>query len=316
MGKVAVFCAEGLGDSLMMMVASCAYRKKGYSVTTFSNQLGYFKDWLPGFSFQKKPPIEDFSKILPYFDIVLLQHENSPKAKAVYELGREKKIPKLISFYNNYRSQKHYPIRKGLDFAFDEKKPMVENVAVSLQTLLGLSHPPKDIGLQIPSTLIHRKHRTTIVIHPTSSSFVKNWLPGKFLHLAKRLKKAGFRPILSLKKEESPPFSSALKEGIEIADSQTLSELASLLYEAGYFIGNDSGPAHLASYLHIPSLVIAHSKRGITHWRPGWKEASIVLPPNWVPNIKGMRFRDNYWSHLVSVKTVLTTFYKKVYSFS
>ncbi len=312
MKKIAVFCAEGLGDSLMMMVASCAYQKKGYDVTTFSNQMPYFSDWFPGFTFRKKPPLEDFEAVLAPFDIVILQHENSPKAKRVYELGREKKHFEVISFYNNYRKQKHYPIREGLDFAFDEKKPMVENVSISLQKLLDTSSSFTEIGMEIPKTLVPRKQKKRVVIHPTSSSFVKNWLPQKFIKLAKSLKKRGFEPVFSLKKEEEAPFLPALEEGISIASSQTLGELASLLYESGYFIGNDSGPAHLASYLQIPSLVIAHSKRGITHWRPGWKEAVIILPPDWVPNIKGMRFRDDFWAHLIFTRGVLKAFEKKV----
>ena len=308
--KVAVFCAEGLGDALMMMIASCSYQKQGYEVVTYTNHLKSFGPWFSGFTFKNKPEEKNYEKELSAYDSVILQHENSHKAKAVYELKRQNKLKDLIVFYNNYRKQKHYPIREGKDFAFDEKKPVVENLSHSLKTLLQLSHYPKEIGLRIPKDLTHRKNRRRVIIHPTSSSTTKNWHLSKFVALAKKLLRKGFHPCVCITKEERPNFLFLQEYGIDVPLLRDLSDLATWLYEAAYFIGNDSGPAHLASYLQIPSVVIAPLKQSISHWQPGWKKASLVLPPNWVPNVKGLRLREKHWAYFVTVNTVYKAFQK------
>lgn len=310
MEKVAVFCGDGLGDSLIMMIASHAYQKLGYPVTTFTNSLSSFGTWFEGFEFVEKPLLPFCEKMLQPFDWVLLHHENSPRARAIFSLREKPSFPRVISFYNNYRFSKHAPLTPGLDFAFDESKPMVENLSFSLQKLLHLPEPPLDIGLKVPKGLIHRKEKQRVVIHPTSSLSRKNWLPSKFIGLGKRLFKEGFSPYLCVTEQEREPFLPALEFGIQVPKLTHLSELAELLFESGYFIGNDSGPGHLASYLQIPSLILTPFKTSIRHWQPGWKKASILFPPSWIPNFKKLRWKEKYWAHFLSVGRVFQAFEK------
>ncbi len=47
MKKVAIICANGLGDGLIYMVLAHNLQKAGYSVTTFSSPLVGLKEWFP-----------------------------------------------------------------------------------------------------------------------------------------------------------------------------------------------------------------------------------------------------------------------------
>ena len=73
-------------------------------------------------------------------------------------------------------------------------------------------------------------------------------------------------------------------------------------------IGNDSGVGHLASCLGIPTLTICRSQMAANFWRPGWSKGAVITPPAWVPNLKGLRLRDQHWQKFISVKKVYKTF--------
>lgn len=87
----------------------------------------------------------------------------------------------------------------------------------------------------------------------------------------------------------------------------SLEDLATTIYQSGFLIGNDSGPVHLASYYSIPHIVIAQGRQ-MPLWSPGWHPPQIIRPPKWVPNVKGMRLREDKWKYFISTKRVLRTF--------
>lgn len=306
--KIAVVCANGIGDALIMMIASHAYQEAGYHVTTFTKHLASFGNWWSNHHFHPPVAIENFEDVFSKYDTVILQHENSLRAKKVFDLREKGALKELIVFYNNYRKEKHSSLLPSLDFAFDESISMVENVSLAVQKLLHLPCSPKGIGLKVPEGLIFKKYPKQIVIHPTSSTPQKNWLPHKFAKLARRLSDSGYQPIFSVSVEERPHWLFLQEQGAKIPLLTSLADLASLLYEAGFFIGNDSGPGHLASYLNIPSIILASVKHSISHWRPGWRESKIILPPSWVPNFKGLRLRENHWQQFITVNHVFKTF--------
>lgn len=306
--KVAVVCGLGIGDALIMMIASHHFQKAGYEVTTFSRHLASFGPWLGQFSFANLPEVDDFEKFFSAFDIIILQNENSHRAKKLVELKSKGRIKSLINFYNNYRPQKHPPLDPLHDFAFDESQPMAEGVIKALKKLLPLSTITKEMGMTAPPGLVYKRYPKRIVIHPTSSLPRKNWRPKKFVALARKLMMRGYQPVFAVSKGERPDWLFAQEEGFDVPLLLNLSDLAKLLYESGYFIGNDSGPGHLASYLQIPPLILASVTQSISHWRPGWLEGKIVFPPSWTPNIKGLRLRDNGWQFFLSVQRVLHAF--------
>jgi heptosyltransferase-3 len=285
MKKVAIVPAQGIGDSLIMHIAAHNFKQAGYEVTTFSNHLQHFGKWLSNYQFALQPPIEEIENLFKSFDLILLQHDNSPKAKKI------KTLPNCFTFYGSHIPEKHGPL-SSYDYVCNPNHSMVDNLVQALTEWFGFTS--KENGLRPPEGLIHQKHSKRIAIHPDGSSSEKKWSLSKFQKLSTRLTKEGYDPIfLTL---ENKPL------------CRTLETLASFLYESGGFIGNDSGPGHLASYLQIPSLIIGESAKHFRLWRPGWLPAKIATPSRWVSYFKFTRKR---WKSFLSVNKTYLLLNKK-----
>lgn len=269
--KICVVPAQGLGDFVIFHIASFHLQKMGHEVITITrHQLG---KWVKDYQFA--------TEILPC-DAIFLQHDNTPFAEKI------RKNDHVYTFLGSYRPEKHAPLKKGFDYVANPNLTMVDSVILSLKELFNIE-ASSDNGLRPLPGLVHRKHPKRIAIHTTSGELKRNFPEKKFKAFANWAEKEGFEPVFL------PLFNQ-------------LEELASFLYESGYFIGNDSGPAHLASSLGIPNLVIGKQVKHLKIWRPGWGNGSVLTPPKWIPNLKGLRFRDKYWKTLITSKMVIKSF--------
>lgn len=272
--KIAVVCSIGLGDCLIMHIASHHLSQAGYDVTTFSDHLEGFGSWLKGYSFAKQPKIEEVEEALSAFDAVILQHDNSEKAKKIRAFH-----PNVYGFFGSHLISKHGPLTT-LDYVCDPSKCMVENVVLAMQKWFQRGSPEN--GFCPPPHLIHKKNPKKIIIHSGSSDLNRNWPLKHFQKIARNLEKEGYAPFF-ITKNEKPVFSS-------------LEELASEIYESGAFLGNDSGPGHLASCLQIPSLIIGKDYKHLQLWMPGWLPPVVVTPPKITSYFKCTR---PYWKHFI-----------------
>ena len=202
----------------------------------------------------------------------------------------------------NYRPSKHGPLLDGFDYVFDDRITMVDNTCNATHALFGC-HTTAHNGMTPPQSLCHRKFTRRVLIHPTSADSRKNWPKPKFLKLAHFLQELDFQPRFILSLQERDGWPQELTPGI-----QTLEDLASIIYESDYFIGNDSGPAHLASLLSIPHLIIRRYEKNATLWQTGWHRGVYLYPPRWLVNIKGFRLREEKWKHFITTKGVLNCF--------
>ena len=310
--KAAIVTAGGLGDGLIMLVAAKYLKENGFfEVTIFNNHLSSLKSFLPYYETSIYP--QDENEYLKY-DFVLLQNDNSEISKNLFFL-RHKSNLNLCIFYPGYKFSKHGKLENN-DFSFDPNISMVENVDISCRKLFNYSinknnkknkKNKNDIGIIIPKNLKHKKYKKRVVIHPTSGDVKKNWPKKKYIKLANKLEKEGFEPHFILREKEKDYIA---EKNVNKTIFSFVSELAAFIYESSFFIGNDSGPGHLASYFSIPSIIIANDKKRMLLWQPGWKKANIITPPTFIPNIKGLRFRENKWDFFISSNKVLKTFFK------
>lgn len=268
--KIAVVCAPGLGDALILHIASHHLALAGHEVTTLTPH--HFGRWLP------HSDSDDF-------DAFFLQHDNSPRAKSIHARPQT-----VYTFYGSHQLEKHGPLRVGYDYVCDPNQTMVDNVVTALRLLFRIPATP-DNGITPPAELTHRKFSKRVVIHTSSRDPNKNWSLEKFIQCAELLKQEGYEPVFL------PQF-------------PTLDELFAFIYESSYFLGNDSGPGHIASCLQIPHLIIGTAERHMRLWRPGWSPGEIVVPPSWIPNLKGIRFREKHWKRFISVGKVMNRFKK------
>jgi ADP-heptose:LPS heptosyltransferase len=106
------------------------------------------------------------------------------------------------------------------------------------------------------------------VIHPLASAPNKTWPAEKFLAVARQLNLETF--FIAGPGEDLSPF----REFCTLAGAP-LSQVKSLLSRAALFIGNDSGPAHLAAAFQVPSVVIFGASDPEI-WGP-WKASAQVI---------------------------------------
>ena len=110
------------------------------------------------------------------------------------------------------------------------------------------------------------------VLHPFASHPSKTWPPHRFVAVAEHLRRSlELAPVfIGAATDDATPF-----RQYRTILGAPLSAIKSLLSRAALFIGNDSGPSHMAAAFGLPLVVIfGSSDPGV--WRP-WKTASEIL---------------------------------------
>lgn len=303
----AVISARGIGDGLLMSIAAYTLYKKGYKVTLFHDELFHeLGCWFPYFTIEKYPT--DAS--LCNFDKIIVQNDNSPKILKLAELRQCNILQNLHIFYPSYQHGKNPPLQQE-DCIFDTNKTMVENVSIAAAKTVN-DTPCKDNGMVVPNELIHKNHQKRVVIQPTSFTPDKSWGREKFIELSKKLLSHGFQVTFAIPAKERKNWLFVQQLGIDLPILLSLENVATCLYESGLFIGNDSMGGHLASCLSIPNIIIGISEKHFRLWRPGWLKGEIVVPPSYIPNVKGFRLRERRWRNFISVSMTLKSI-KKMY---
>ncbi len=303
--KAAVLPALGIGDALLMMIASHQLKLNGYEVTTFHHALPELSPWFLDHDLKPVPGLDQLMQTLNCFDLIIVENDNSPKIARLIAEHREY----LSIFYPTYSATKHSPLYPS-DFIFDKNCPMAENIAKTIAALLDIASISKNNGLSPPADLqlIHRANPQRIVLHPTSRETFKNWKATGFITLARHLKNRGFSPIFCVAPQERNNWKCIEDQGFTLPEFSTLSDLAAFIYESGFVIGNDSLIGHLGSNLQIPTVTIANDEQRMRLWRPDWLPGQLVLPPAFLPNWKFLRLKEKQWQHFVTPSKVLRSF--------
>jgi len=110
------------------------------------------------------------------------------------------------------------------------------------------------------------------VLHPKASAPGKTWAAERFAALAARVRDAwGVQPVfIAGPGEDLIPF-----EEFRTLAGAPLAEVKALIAGASVFVGNDSGPAHMAAAFGVPSVVIFGASSPEI-WRP-WKAVAETL---------------------------------------
>jgi heptosyltransferase-3 len=307
MKKAAIIPAKGFGDALLMLICAHQLNKIGYEVTIFHDLLLTFQNWF-SYKIQKKSQITNDETS---FDKIVIENDNSHFLHNF--INRLKNKKKLHILYPSYHPQKNFPLTAN-DFVFNKAKTMVKNISLASEKLFQSPYD-ENIGIQIPSYLQKGKYINRVIIHPTSGDKKKNWHKNKFVRLAMKLRSDGLNPVFCTSLSERKEWLFVKRLHFDLPLIVNLQDLASYLYESSYFIGNDSGPGHLASYFQMPSIIVTLGNNNMKLWQPGWKHAELVSPSSWVPNVKYCRLRERKWQYFVTVNQVYQTFMEKLVNF-
>jgi ADP-heptose:LPS heptosyltransferase len=123
--------------------------------------------------------------------------------------------------------------------------------------------------------------RPYAVLHPMASEPQKIWPHSNFLVIADHIERnLGLEPIFISGQGESL---AAFNRYTSI-EGASLEEIKSLLAGAALFIGNDSGPAHMAAAFGIP-VVVMFGSSDPDIWRPWQTESSVLTNPAGIQSI-------------------------------
>lgn len=280
--KVAVVCNTGLGDAILFERLAHALSEEGKQCTVFGHYLEKFSSWYPYIEFKNYPEdIENpFSSFWSYYDGYIFQ-EYAPGSHVI-------RLNKWV-LGENYRL-------KNESWRMHQER--------FLKDIFGIENPRVVSSIKAPEGYEFRKFPKRVLIHPTSLKEEKNWPVKKFIALAQQLKLEGYDPCFCVSEGEKELWQGYLKSTQLALYVLPLSELCALVYESGYFIGNDSGISHLASALGIPSLKIFDRASRARFWSGGWDRSHEVTP--WP--LPSRLLRVKYWKNFLSVARVLRRF--------
>ncbi len=123
--------------------------------------------------------------------------------------------------------------------------------------------------------------RPYAVLHPMASAPDKLWPHSNFLAVADHIENhLGLQPVfISGRGESLDAFNR-----YTCLEGASLEEIKSLLAGAALFIGNDSGPAHMAAAFGLP-VVVMFGSSDPDIWRPWQTESSVLSSPAGIQSI-------------------------------
>ena len=114
---------------------------------------------------------------------------------------------------------------------------------------LGLELPPRE-KLPVPPRPAQRQ----VLVHTGAGQAVRVWPLERYRGLVGRLRGQGREVRVGCDPDQCDWWLEAGEK--EVMTPRTVSELLALIEQAGVFIGNDSGPCHLAAFSGVPTFTI------------------------------------------------------------
>lgn len=126
--------------------------------------------------------------------------------------------------------------------------------------------------------------RPYAVIHPFASDPAKAWPAERFLELARNIRAhAEMDPIfIGTAADHLAAFQSFRTSALPLAETK------SLLAGASFFIGNDSGPAHMAAAFGLPVVVLFSASDPVV-WAPWKTQADTIVAPDGMESVPASR---------------------------
>jgi len=114
------------------------------------------------------------------------------------------------------------------------------------------------IGLRMADrpqfVLPHSRGNDQVLIHTGAGQTLRVWPLERFRALAQHLREEGYRVQIACDRDQRPWWLQAGETAVH--GPRTVRELMELIQQAGVFIGNDSGPGHLAAWCGVPTLTV------------------------------------------------------------
>ena len=139
-------------------------------------------------------------------------------------------------------------------------------------------HLEKTLGAERTVISDRRNDGGLVAVHPGSGGVQKCWPIQKFAMLVDQLHRAGVRVVVLLgpvEAERQLDIPKLVAPGAHTLSPATIAQLAAVLERVDLFVGNDSGPGHLAAAVGTPTLsLFGPTDPGV--WRPLGSKAAVI----------------------------------------
>jgi len=172
-------------------------------------------------------------------------------------------------------------------FIYSHKIPRAQEILGTEQRVQSAQHLASAMfWLGVPRTEIPRAKLVALrpppdlgsyaVIHPFASASSKTWPAERFLSVAAHLREScGLEPVFLAGAIDDPsPFSA-----FRVWHNAPLDAVKSLMSGASLFVGNDSGPAHVAAAFGVPVVVLFGASDPLV-WAPWRTESQVLASPH------------------------------------
>ena len=205
------------------------------------------------------------------YDVVFNLHGGTTATFFVRASGAKHRV----GFANyQYSFLYNHLVNSSAEFWEQEKTHSAEQ---QLALLGGVGVPVADrpkSKLAIIKSSIRSSKLPFALIHPVAAFPTKQWSTKNFAETAEFLVQKGLQIVAVGTRKERETLDQ-LKQispvPIQCYDSLSLPQITNLASRAKLFVGNDSGIAHIAAAVKIPSVVIFGSSNRV-HWSP-WTDA-------------------------------------------
>ncbi|QQS44924.1 MAG: glycosyltransferase family 9 protein [Acidobacteriota bacterium] len=122
--------------------------------------------------------------------------------------------------------------------------------------------------------------RPYAVIAPTNEFHTKRWMPERFAAIADSLIERGFQIVMTgapteEQRRQLAAVEAATSNRLASLSRLSIGELVAVIAGSGLFVGNDSGPAHIAAAVKTPQVVLFGPASSV-RWRPWRAPAELV----------------------------------------
>jgi ADP-heptose:LPS heptosyltransferase len=138
-----------------------------------------------------------------------------------------------------------------------------------------ITAPPGELPASLARRLDKLAGGPLICVHPTAGNAMKQWPVEYFASVLDRLVEADGAQIILIGAPGEEPVAEELLGGvrhpeavISLVGKLPLAELPALLARASLFLGNDSGPKHIAAGLGVPTVGIHSGTVDVREWGP------------------------------------------------
>ena len=121
---------------------------------------------------------------------------------------------------------------------------------------LALSDADRGCAARLFAAMAWPESRRPVFVNPAAAKTPRAWSAERFRALVERLTGEGRSVVVHDRRPFFAASGWAAAQGVALVRDATLPELAALLERCALYVGNDSGPAHLAAAVGLPTVTI------------------------------------------------------------